>query len=64
MGVSLLDVLSLDAFHTVFSQPNLMRAIVNSVAIGVIGGALAVMCYMFVGLAMHRKPDNVTRFMD
>jgi iron(III) transport system permease protein len=64
MGVSLLDVLSLDAFRTVFSQPNLMRAIVNSVAIGVFGGALAVFCYMFVGLAMHRKPDNVTRFMD
>ena len=57
-------MLSLDAFRTVFSQPNLMRAIVNSVAIGVFGGALAVMCYMFVGLAMHRKPDNVTRFMD
>lgn len=64
MGVSLFDVLSLDAFRTVFSQPNLMRAIVNSVAIGVFGGALAVTCYMFVGLAMHRKPDNVTRFMD
>ena len=64
MGVSLLDVLSLDAFRTVFSQPNLMRAIVNSVAIGVFGGALAVFCYTFVGLAMHRKPDNVTRFMD
>ena len=28
------------------------------------GGALAVFCYTFVGLAMHRKPDNVTRFMD
>ena len=64
MGVSLLDVLSLDAFRTVFSQPNLMRAIVNSIAIGVFGGALAVFCYTFVGLAMHRKPDNVTRFMD
>lgn len=64
LGVSLFDVLSLDAFRTVFAQPNLMRAIVNSVAIGVFGGALAVMCYMFVGLAMHRKPDNVTRFMD
>ena len=46
---SLLDVLSLDAFRTVFSQPNLMRAIVNSVAIGVFGGALAVFCYTFVG---------------
>ncbi|STW79233.1 Ferric iron ABC transporter [Klebsiella michiganensis] len=21
-------------------------------------------CYLFVGIAMHRKPDNVTRFLD
>ncbi|AHV91739.1 ABC transporter permease [Bordetella holmesii] len=64
MGVSLLDVLSLDAFRTVFSQSNLIRAIINSVAVGVLGGALAVFCYLFIGLAMHRKPDNVTRFLD
>lgn len=64
MGVSLFDVLSLDAFRTVFSQTNLIRAIINSVAIGVFGGALAVFCYLFIGLAMHRKPDNVTRFLD
>ncbi|MFA4912075.1 MAG: iron ABC transporter permease [Burkholderiaceae bacterium] len=64
MGVNLLDVLSLDAFRTVFSQPNLIRAIVNSVAIGVFGGAAAVICYTFIGLAMHRKPDNTTRFLD
>lgn len=64
LGVSLFDVLSLDAFRSVFSQPNLIRAIVNSVAIGVFGGALAVACYTAVGLAMHRKPDGVTRFLD
>ncbi len=33
-------------------------------AIGIIGGALAVICYLFVGIAMHRKADNVTRFLD
>ncbi|MFJ1300429.1 ABC transporter permease [Pseudomonadota bacterium AL_CKDN230030165-1A_HGKHYDSX7] len=64
MGVSLFDVLSVEAFRTVFAQPNLIRAIINSVAIGVFGGALAVFCYLFVGLAMHRKPDNTTRFLD
>lgn len=63
-GVSLLDVLSLDAFTQVFSQANLLRAILNSVLIGVFGGALAVMAYTFIGLAMHRKPDNITRFLD
>jgi iron(III) transport system permease protein len=64
MGVSLLDVLSLDAFRSVWGQTNLLRAIVNSVAIGVFGGALAVVCYTFIGLAMHRKQDHVTRFLD
>ena len=63
-GVSLLDVLSLNAFTQVFSQTNLLRAILNSVLIGVFGGALAVAAYTFIGLAMHRKPDNVTRFLD
>ncbi|AWH88728.1 ABC transporter permease [Limnobaculum parvum] len=64
VGVSLFDQLSLDTFRTVFSQPNLIRAIINSVAIGVFGGALAVLCYTFIGLAMHRKPDRTTRFLD
>lgn len=64
VGVSILDVLSLDAFRAVFSQTVLIRAIINSVAIGVFGGAVAVLCYLFIGLAMHRKPDGVTRFLD
>jgi iron(III) transport system permease protein len=45
----------------IWQQPNLLRAIVNSMAIGIFGGALAVICYLFVGIAMHRKADNVTR---
>jgi iron(III) transport system permease protein len=64
VGVSLWDELSLNTFRTIWAQPNLLRAIVNSMAIGVIGGALAVVCYLFVGIAMHRKPDNTTRFLD
>ncbi|MCS5961518.1 hypothetical protein LNP74_29660 [Klebsiella pneumoniae subsp. pneumoniae] len=58
------DELSLATFHNIWQQPNLLRAIVNSMAIGIIGGALAVICYLFVGIAMHRKADNVTRFLD
>ncbi|CFQ31207.1 iron ABC transporter permease [Yersinia mollaretii] len=64
MGVSLWDELSLNTFRTIWQQPNLLRAIVNSMAIGVFGGALAVICYLFIGIAMHRKPDGVTRFLD
>ncbi|KAA0889295.1 iron ABC transporter permease [Pusillimonas sp. ANT_WB101] len=63
-GVSLFDVLSVSAFRTVFEQPTLIRAIVNSVAIGVIGGALAVACYTAIALVTHRKNDGVSRFMD
>ncbi len=62
--MSLWDELSLATFHNIWQQPNLLRAIVNSMAIGIIGGALAVICYLFVGIAMHRKADNVTRFLD
>ena len=64
VGVSFWDQISLETFRTIWSQPNLLRAIVNSMAIGVIGGAVAVMCYLFIGIAMHRKPDNITRFLD
>ncbi len=64
VGVSLWDELSLTTFHNIWQQPNLLRAIVNSMAIGIVGGALAVICYLFVGIAMHRKADNVTRFLD
>src|SRR5476651_6120 len=64
VGVSLWDELSLNTFRTIWQQPNLLRAIVNSMAIGVIGGALAVACYLFIGIAMHRKPDGITRLLD
>ncbi|EKT61661.1 ABC transporter permease [Providencia burhodogranariea] len=64
VGVPIIELLSLDTFRTVFSQPNLIRAIINSVAIGIFGGALAVICYTFISLAMHRKPDRVTQFLD
>ena len=52
------------AFRTIWEQATLMRAIFNSIAIGVFGGALAVACYTAIGLAMHRKRDGVTRFLD
>lgn len=63
-GVSLTEAFTLNHFAEVFEQPNLVRAIVNSVAIGVIGGAVAVICYTALGLATHRKQDGLTRFVD
>ena len=63
-GVDLLEVLTLQNFRDVWNQPSLVRGIINTVLIGVIGGALAVVCYSAVALAMHRKNDGVTRFLD
>ncbi|MBO9536306.1 iron ABC transporter permease [Herbaspirillum sp.] len=63
-GVNLLDVLTLQNFRDVWEQPSLVRGIINTVLIGVIGGALAVACYTAIALAMHRKQDGVTRFLD
>ena len=63
-GVKLADVLTLQHFREIMEQPALMRGILNTVLIGVIGGALAVICYCAIALAMHRKPDGITRFLD
>ena len=63
-GVKLLDVLTLQHFRDIWDQPSLMRGILNTVLIGVIGGAIAVVCYCGIALAMHRKPDGITRFLD
>jgi iron(III) transport system permease protein len=63
-GVNLADVLTLVHFTEIWAQPSLMRGILNTVLIGIVGGALAVICYTAIALAMHRKPDGVTRFLD
>jgi iron(III) transport system permease protein len=63
-GVRLVDAFTLKNFQDVFEQHNLVRAIVNTILIGVVGGALAVMCYTAIALASHRKTDGITRFLD
>jgi iron(III) transport system permease protein len=63
-GVNLADVLTLQHFRDIWEQPSLVRGIVNTILIGVIGGAFAVVCYTAIALAMHRKQDGVTRLLD
>ncbi|MFB9245387.1 iron ABC transporter permease [Massilia antarctica] len=63
-GVVLWDVLTLQHFRDILEQHSLVRGIINTVLIGVIGGALAVVCYTAIALAMHRKPDGITRLLD
>ena len=64
VGVKLADVLTLDNFRGVFDQTDQVRAIVNTLLIGTVGGALAVACYMAIGLAGHRQSGGVARILD
>ena len=63
-GVTLADALTVQHFLDIWDQPSLLRGILNTVLIGVIGGAIAVACYSAIALAAHRKPDGITRFLD
>lgn len=63
-GVPLADVLTLSNFIELFEQDNLVRAIVNTLGIGVIGGALAIGFYSLVAFAGHRRPDWATKLLD
>jgi iron(III) transport system permease protein len=63
-GVPLAEVLTLQNFVELFEQDNLVRAILNTLGIGVIGGALAVGFYTLVAFAGHRRHDWATRLLD
>jgi iron(III) transport system permease protein len=63
-GVNLFDVLTLDHYREILDYPNVERGIVNTLGIGVIGGAAAVACYTAIALAVHRWPSGWTRVVD
>jgi len=63
-GVTFLEAFTLDNFKSVFEQSNLMRGVINTVLVGVIGGGISVICYTFIGLASHRKNNGWTRLLD
>ena len=63
-GVNLLDVLTLDHYREILDYPNIVRGVVNTLGIGVIGGAASVACYTAIALAVHRWPSGWTRVVD
>ncbi|HEY3584146.1 MAG TPA: iron ABC transporter permease, partial [Casimicrobiaceae bacterium] len=63
-GVKLADALTLDTFRTIWDEPTDMRAIVNTILLGVIGGAITVACYAAIGFATHRRNDGWSRVID
>src|SRR6266567_1574778 len=63
-GIALSEVLTLENFRQVFDQSDQVRAIVNTFLIGTVGGALAVACYLAIGLAGHRQRGGVAKVLD
>ena len=63
-GISLLQVLTLDHFKELTGYPNLVRGIVNTLIIGGVGGALAVIFYAAVALGAHRWLGFGVPFLD
>jgi iron(III) transport system permease protein len=63
-GVHLAEVLTLDNFREILDYPNLVRGIVNTLAMGTVGGALAVACYAALALAGHRWESRWARLLD
>jgi iron(III) transport system permease protein len=63
-GVNLADVLTLDHYREILNFPNIERGIINTFALGLIGGAIAVVGYTLVALAVHRWNSGWVRFVD
>ncbi|QQK00613.1 iron ABC transporter permease [Burkholderia ambifaria] len=63
-GVALAEVLTLANFIELFEQDNLVRAMLNTLGIGVIGGAIAIGFYSLVAFAGHRRNDWATKLLD
>jgi iron(III) transport system permease protein len=63
-GVDLSKHLTLANFEELFNVPTLTRGLINTVAISVIGGALAVASYLAIALAAHRWTGRVSGTLD
>ncbi len=64
LGINLADVLTLDNYIELFDDSEVIRAILNTVLIAVVGGALSVACYTLIALAQHRWSNGWTRVSD
>jgi iron(III) transport system permease protein len=63
-GVALSEVLTLAHYRELFQYPNLIRGMVNTLGIGVIGGAVAIVGYTAIALSIHRWNSPWTRVVD
>lgn len=63
-GVNLLDVLTLQHYRELLDYPNILRGVLNTLGVGIIGGAAAVACYTALAIAVHRWPSPWVRLVD
>jgi iron(III) transport system permease protein len=63
-GIALPQVLTLDHYSALLGHPNVARSVINTLGIGLIGGAAAVAFYAAIALAVHRWPSGWTRAVD
>jgi iron(III) transport system permease protein len=63
-GIALSEVLTLDHYRELLEYPNVVRSMVNTLGIGLIGGAAAVAFYTAIAIAVHRWPSPWTTAVD
>uniref|UniRef100_A0A9E8A160 Iron ABC transporter permease n=1 Tax=Bosea sp. NBC_00436 TaxID=2969620 RepID=A0A9E8A160_9HYPH len=63
-GVRLSEVLTLSHYLDLSDYPNAIHAVINTILIGTVGGAVAVACYTAIAIAMHRWRSGWVRLTD
>jgi len=63
-GVTLSEVLTLDHYRELLDDTDVVRAMINTLLIGVVGGAVAVAYYTAIAIAIHRWQSGWTRVVD
>jgi iron(III) transport system permease protein len=63
-GVNILSVLTLDHFRDLMTHGDAVRAILNTLGVAVIGGAVSVAAYTSVALSVHRWTSPWAKLVD
>jgi iron(III) transport system permease protein len=63
-GVHLTEVLTVQHYVELLNYPNIVRGILNTLGVGIIGGAASVALYTCVALAVHRWPSRWVQLID
>ncbi|WHA44013.1 ABC transporter permease [Agrobacterium larrymoorei] len=64
MNVNLLEHITLQNFQALFEVDALSRGLINTALLAVLGGALAVLIYLIIGLANHRWHGPASTSLD